>query len=235
MKKASSEIGFTSIGTLQETALHASLKDWASQPGDSFEVKVDGYFIDIVRGETLIEIQTRNFTALKPKLYRLVERYPVRLIYPIPVEKWIVRQDAAGQTLSRRKSPRRGRLEHIFLEMVRIPKLIKEPNFSLEAVLVREEEIQVEDGRGSWRRAGRSIADRRLLEVLGSITFNTPADFTRLLPDGLPDPFTARQLSKSLGGPLYLAQKMAYCLCQMGAITLAGKRGRANLYQEVKS
>jgi hypothetical protein len=222
------------IGTLQEKTLHADLKNWCAQPGDGFEVKVDGYFIDIVRGEMLIEIQTRNFSALKPKLYRLVEKHPVRLVYPIPVEKWIVRQTEAGEPISRRKSPRRGRLEHIFLELIRIPDLIKEPNFSLQVVLARVEEIQVDDGQGSWRRAGRSIVDRRLIEALDTVLFNSPGDFSRLLPAGLPGAFTARELSQSLGLPIRLAQKMVYCLRSMGTINLAGIRDRAYLYQEAK-
>jgi hypothetical protein len=222
------------IGTLQEKTLHADLKNWAAQPGDGLEIKVDGYFIDIVHGDTLIEIQTRNFNALKRKLYHLVEKHPVRLVYPIPVEKWIVRQSMDGQLISRRKSPRRGRLEHIFLELIRIPDLIKEPNFSIQVVLARVEEIQVDDGHGSWRRAGRSLLDRRLIEVLDTVLFNSPSDFSRLLPAGLPDAFTARELSQSLGLPIRLAQKMVYCLRQMGSINLAGTRDRAYLYQEVK-
>jgi hypothetical protein len=222
------------IGTLQETSLHADLKNWASQPGDSFEVNIDGYYIDIVRGETLIEIQTRNFAALRPKLYRLIEKHPVKLIYPIPVEKWIQRQSIDGQLIHRRKSPRRGRLEHVFLELIRIPRLIAEPNFTLQVVFVREEEIQSDDGQGSWRRGRRSIIDRRLLEVLDTVTFNQPDDFHRLLPPGLPETFTTRELSAALSGPINLAQRMVYCLRHMGTIYPAGKRGRAYLYKEAK-
>jgi hypothetical protein len=37
------------ISTLNEKALHANLKSWYAQPGDQFEVCVDGFIIDIVR------------------------------------------------------------------------------------------------------------------------------------------------------------------------------------------
>jgi hypothetical protein len=221
------------IGTLRETSLHAALKDWAARPGDAVEVKVDGYFIDIQRGDTLIEIQTRNFNALKPKLARLIEKHPVKLIYPISVEKWILRQDENGQPVSRRKSPRKGRLEHVFLELIRFPHLVASPNFSFQAVLVREEEIQVDDGRGSWRRAKRSIFDRRLMDVIEAVTFNSPADFGRLLPAGLPESFSVSELALALGVSLSLARKMAYCLRRMGVIDQAGKRARAYLYRKV--
>ena len=46
------------IGTLNEKPLHAALKDWCARPGDQFEVFVDGFVVDIVRGNLLIEIQT---------------------------------------------------------------------------------------------------------------------------------------------------------------------------------
>lgn len=222
---------FTGIGTLGENSLHAALKAWYAQPGDQIEVKVDGYFIDVVRGEQLIEIQTRNFSALKTKLHRLVEHHPVRLVHPIAAEKWIVRLPAQGEApLSRRRSPRRGRLEHLFLELVRIPQLIAHPNFTLEILLTREEEIRREDGKGSWRRKGASIEDRRLLEVLNSVTLQTPDDFRVFLPAGLPQPFTTRQLAAQLRLPLYLAGKMLYCLKQMEVVRPVGMQGRAILY-----
>src|SRR6185503_20785886 len=84
------------IGLLNEKPLHASLKQWYAQPGDQFEVPVDGFVIDIVRGSQLIEIQTRNLAAINSKLYKLTKSHQVRLIYPIVKEKWIVRSATGG-------------------------------------------------------------------------------------------------------------------------------------------
>ena len=72
------------IGTYQEKSLHAALKDWYASPGDLTEHPVDGYVVDLVRGNELIEIQTRNFAAIKRKLSQLLEEHPVRLVHPIP-------------------------------------------------------------------------------------------------------------------------------------------------------
>jgi hypothetical protein len=221
-----------SIGTLQENSLHAALKDWYSTPGDQIEQQVDGYWIDIVRGNLLIEIQTRNFSAIKNKLHHLLEKHPVRLVYPIPQEKWIVRLPIESNQLpSRRKSPRHGRLVDVFRELVRIPHLVAHPNFSLEVLLTREEEIRRNDGLGSWRRQGWSIADRRLLEVVNCIRLETPSDFTAFLPDSLPERFTNRDLATLLGIPQPLASKTAYSLRSMGLVEITGKRGRAYLYE----
>jgi len=220
------------IGLLQETSLHAALKAWYMQNSDQVEVPIDGFVVDIVHGDLLIEIQTRHFSSLKQKLSRLTQRHPVRLVYPIPQEKWIVRLAADGLTpISRRKSPRRGRVEHLFLELVSFPELATQPNFSIEVLLTKEEEVWQDDKRGSWRRKGWSIADRRLVNIVASILLESPGDFLALLPPELPNPFTTLDLARALHQPRYLAQKMAYCLRAMGIVEVVDKRGNAWLYQ----
>ena len=68
----------SAIGTLRERPLHASLKRWYARPGDRVEVAVDGYVVDLVRGDLLIEIQTRGFATLRPKLHGPARTRPPR-------------------------------------------------------------------------------------------------------------------------------------------------------------
>jgi hypothetical protein len=222
------------IGNLRETSLHATLKTWYARPGDEMEAQVAGYFIDLRRGDTLIEIQTRNFFALKRKLACLLEDYAVRLVYPVPQEKYLVRQAKNGKTLSRRKSPKRGQVVTLFDELVSLPEVAAHPRFSLEVVLTREEEISREGRGGSWRRRGWKVVDRRLMDVVSQVEFNSPGDYAAFLPAALPEAFTCRDLAEQGGYPLYLAQKMAYCLRRMGVLEAAGKRCNAALYARVE-
>jgi len=219
-----------SIGTLNEKPLHAALKAWYAQPGDQFEVHVDGFVVDIVRGGLLIEIQTRDFSAIKRKLAALLEHHPVRAVYPIAQEKWIVRQAADGQPLSRRKSPKRGTLEHVFNELTHVPHLLSHANFSIDVLFIQEEEIRRRGPARAWRRRGWVTHERHLLQVVGQHLLATPADVSALLPATLPDPFTTSDLAAALAQPRALAQKMAYCLREMGTITPVGKRGNTILY-----
>jgi hypothetical protein len=220
-----------SIGTLGEKSLHAGLKDWYKQPKDRLEKMVDGFFIDIVRGKLLIEIQTTNFFSIKNKLRALIEKHPVRLVYPISKEKWIVRVEADGVTqIGRRKSPKKGSIFDIFKEMVSIPSLVKNPNFSMEVLLIQEEEIRCDDGLGSWRRKGWSIADRRFIGIVEKYFFNKSADFSSLIPKNLSNSFTTKELAQAINQPRWLAQKMAYCLREMDVITMNGKKGNSILY-----
>ncbi len=70
------------------------------------EWELDGYVIDILRGgDRCIEIQTRSLAKMKPKLTALLDKYPVRVIHPIAQERHVIRIDADGVIVSRRKSP----------------------------------------------------------------------------------------------------------------------------------
>lgn len=219
------------IGTLGERSLHSELKNWYAKPGDRLEQLLDGFHIDIVRRKLLIEIQTTNFSSQKQKLKKLIRKHKVRLVFPIAREKWIVRLAADGVTLlGNRKSPKKGNIFHLFEEFVSIPELIKHRNFSMEVLLIQKEEIRCDDGQGSWRRKGLSIIDHRLIEVVDRYMFNKPADFLSLIPANLPVPFSTLDLAERIGQPRWLAQKMAYCLRQMGAIDAAGKIGNSVLY-----
>jgi len=218
------------IGLLNEKPLHASLKAWYARPGDRFEVPVGGFVIDIVRGDLLLEIQTGSFAAIRSKLAKLVESHQVRLIYPIAREKWIVRM--AGnrrRAAARRKSPRRGRIEDVFWNLVSIAQLMSSRNVALEVLLIREEEARRYAGRRHWRRRGWVVTERRLLEVVDRRVFEKPADWLALLPEGL-GPFTARDLAEAMDIRVELAQKMAYCLRGARLVKLIGRRGRGNLY-----
>jgi hypothetical protein len=224
------------ISTLNEKPLHAALKGWYAQPQDQIEVPVDGFIVDLVRGDLLVEIQTRSFSSIKRKLATLAAEHPLRLVYPIAREKWIVKvaEDGRG-LLSRRKSPKRGSVEDIFQELVSFPKLLSNPNFSIDVLFILEEEIRQYDGRRAWRRRGWVTQERRLLEVVGRRPFETPGDMGALVPTSLADPFTTSELAASVSKPRRQAQRMAYCLREMGAIVPVGKRGNAILYTRPES
>ncbi|MFW9798775.1 MAG: hypothetical protein ACFFE2_17195 [Candidatus Thorarchaeota archaeon] len=219
------------IGTLQERSLHASLKELYCTGDAKTEVQIDGFVVDVVKGGLLIEIQTRNFAAIKNKLRTLFKVYPVRLVHALPRRKWIVKETSDGSTqLSRRLSPKSCGFEDIFDELVRIPSFIIHSNFSIEVLLIDEEEIRRKDGMGSWRRRGWSIVDRRLIEVIDRRVYETPSDFLHFIPDSLEKPFTNSDLVNALDISRRLGQKLTYSLRKMNALKIVGKRGNALLH-----
>jgi len=219
------------IGTLNERSLHSDLKQFLRREGDNFEVEVDGYIIDIVRQDTLIEIQTSNFTSIKTKINDLASRYPIRLVYPIARDKWIKKLPSdSNPQKSRRKSPKRGRPIDIFNELVAFPEIFQQRNFTLQLLMIQEEEVRRFVGKRRWRSHGWSTEERKLLKVLEIRHFSGLASLLCFIPDTLPNEFTTKDIAYEKGISLRLAQKMAYCLRRMGILELVGKKGRSYLY-----
>ena len=106
------------IATLSQTVIGQSPRRPApprpqallAGPGDAFEVKVDGYVIDLVRADgELVEIQTGSFSPLRAKLDALLDRHRMRIVHPIPAQRRILRVDER----------RRGALHPAFTEEAR--------------------------------------------------------------------------------------------------------------------
>ncbi len=212
--------------------LHEALQAFYAGHDGRVEVEMDGYRADVVRGEVIYEIQTGSFSAIRDKLCALAREHPIVLVHSIPRVKFIAHIDPeSGEELSCRRSPKRARPVEVFGELVHAPDLLRRDNLSLEIVVTVEREVRCDDGRGSWRRKGVSIVGRELMAILELHRFERPADLARLLPDGLPEQFTATDLAEAGEMRTRLAGRMAYALREAGAIEQVGKRGNAYLYE----
>jgi len=223
----------TGLSTYREGSLHAALKALYARPGDRVEESVDGFVIDVVRDDELVEVQTASFASAARKLRRLVEDHRIALVHPIAIERWLVRVDSDGVVGSRRRSPKRGLPMDLFRELTAFPELVAHPNFRLELVLIREEEIRGPVPEGARYRHPRDWwrLDRRLLEVIEVVPVDSPADLLALLPPGLPSQFTTADVAAASRRPKNLAMRTAYCLLRAGAVDCVGKMGRLQLYQ----
>ena len=204
------------IGTLNESSLHAAIKDFLVMPGDRFEVPLEGFVIDIVRDDELIEIQTGSFGALGSKLDRLLGDHQIRIVHPIAIESWIARPGKRP-----RRSPRRGSVLDLFEELKSLPTLLDHPKLTLEVLLIDEEQL-----REAGRRGERQIMDRRLRRVRGTRRFEDLEDLAALLPIGLTEPWTTVDLAASAAISRRLAQVMAYCL-RMNDLIVEENRDRS--------
>jgi hypothetical protein len=223
------------LSTYREGSLHASAKEIYAREGGLTEESVDGYVVDVVRNDELIEIQTASFASAARKLRRLVADHRIALVHPIALERWLVRVDAEGVVADRRRSPRRGIPLDLFEELVAFPELVAHPNFRLELLMIREEEIRGPIPAGARYRYPREWwrLDRRLLEVVATIRIDEPADLLRLLPEGLPSPFTTADIVAASRRPKRLAMRSAYCLSKAGTIRCVGRSGRLRTYEAV--
>jgi len=222
------------IGTLREKPLHASLKRWYARPGDRVEAPVDRFVIDLVRDDLLIEVQTRGFSSMKQKLADLLDLgHHVRIVHPIALNRWIVKIDADGEVLGRRRSPRHGDPTDLFAELVSFPDLVGHPGLEIHLILTQEEEYRRHTPNRSWRRKGWTVAERRLIDVVDTLMISGPEDLAGLLPTDLPETFTTEDLAAALGRTRRSAQQMAYCLRMAGVVSPVDKVGNAVRYRVV--
>ena len=170
------------IGVLREGPLHRDLKALLAAPGDAFEVKVDGYVIDLVRADgELVEIQTGGFSPLRKKLDALLDRHPIRIVHPIPARRRIIRVDEDGVVLSTKASPKKPTAATIFEGLVSFPTLLEHPNLTIEILLTQEDHIR-KPAPVRGRRYLRDPGERRLTEVLECIELRGPRDAAGLIP-----------------------------------------------------
>lgn len=164
----------------------------------------------------------------------MLDKYRLRLVFPLTIEKELVVYDKPGlNILYRRKSPKRQSILDIVDQAVYIPGFLVHRNLEVEVLLIRVEEVRIQDGLGSWRRRGISIADRKLLEVVDRKLFEKPEDFLALLPEALPAEFTNKLISQLLGCPAGTAQKLTYTFRNMGLIRVVRKQGRAQVFERL--
>jgi len=222
------------IGELNERSLHRALKAVYAVPGSATEQAIDGYVADIVVGERIVEIHTGIFWPLKRKLPRLLEHHPVTLVHPIAEDRYIVKPAAVpGEDDTRRRSPKHGSVYGIFAALASIPALLDHPNFTLEVVMIVEEEVRVPDERRNRRRGGWTAVDRRLVEVLRTHRIESMADLFDMLDGSLPERFTTIDLATAMSSSRRLGQQAAFCFREAGISEICGKEGNALIYRRV--
>ena len=223
----------SNIGTLNEGPLHQALKNLYLTANAEQEVPVGSFVADVrAEDDVIYEIQTGGFAPLKRKLATLVETHRVVLVHPIAAVRYIVKLPGSeDEQASRRRSPKRGSVTHIVRELVSIPHLLDHPNFEGEVVLIQEDEVRLHDPGRVRRRGGWRVVSRELTAVIDRRRLCSSDDLFSLVEGPLPERFTTADLATAMGQPRTLAQKLAYCLRESGAATLAGKQGNALVYQ----
>ncbi len=214
-----------------ETSLHRVLKvQYGTGSGGRSEVTLKGFRIDAVDGAgLLVEIQSGPLGPLRAKLGRLLPEHRVRVVKPVVLERRVVRRARTdGPDLSARRSPKRGGVVDLFEDLVGLARILPDPNLDVEVLPVSIDEIRV----SRRRRPGYRIVDRRLVEILGRLSIESPADLWKLLPQGhdWTEPFTTADIARRIDRPLWLAQRVAYCLRLSEAAQVVGKRGNHRLY-----
>lgn len=223
------------IGRLSERTLHSTLKFWLQPHAAFHEIDVGGAVADIFDGKTVTEVQTVGLYPLKKKLPKLLSRYPVTVVVPLPHRKWVCWIDPeTGERSESHRSPKTGKPWDLLPELFWLTELWKTPTahpLTVRLLLVDMEEYRLQDGWGNDGKRGSHRADRLPLAVAAEIALCSFADIPALLPP-LPDTFTAAELGRALGRRGRTLWRAVRCLEESGAVVRLPKEGRAVLYRK---
>jgi len=218
-----------------ETSLHRQLKEHYAAADGLVEQRVGRYRIDVVRDGQLIEIQLAPLSSIRDKIAALLKKHDVLVVKPVIVTKHLIkRRRAGGRILHRRRSPKKRTVLDLFEELVHFTRVYPHRRLTLEVPLLEIEEHRYPGhGRRRWRRDNdHLVEDQHLVKVLEVHRFRTAADLCLMLPPNLPRPFHTADLAEGLSVERWIAQRMAYCLRQTGAIQQVGKLRGAWLYEQ---
>lgn len=217
------------IGTYKEKTLHRIVKNYYNSNPECQEIKIKGYVADICEGNEIIEVQTRAFNKLFPKLEAFCSEYNVNVVYPIPYNKWLVWiNNETGEITKRRKSPCVGDIYDAFFELYKIKKHLINPHCHITLLFINVDEYRNLNGWSEDRKRGSSREEQIPLELIDEIKIN---DFNIFIPKNIPEKFTSKDYAKAIKEPLRRAQIGLTILQYCKTIEVVGKDGKANVYK----
>ena len=211
-----------SINTYFETDLHRQIKDIYTEKGDKQEVEIEDFICDIEKKDgSIVEIQTKQLSALKKKIDTLSKTRKLKVVHPIINTLYLQTEN------KKRKSPKKNTWTSIFNEMTQIYPFFSRRNFSLEILLITATEFREQKTPSGRRRKPYCIVNRKLESIEEKKVFSKPKDFLTFLPPNLPKEFTVKDLEASLKKESNIA---VWVLKKMGLIKQIGKEGAKYLY-----
>ena len=220
------------IGTLGEKTLHAILKDYFEQDPEYQEVKINGFFADVVKEGEIFEIQSRDLYKLVPKISTFIVENRVTVVYPIALCKKIFWLDPdTGECLSQRKSSKKGKEIDALHELYGLRDFLLHDRFRVCLLLLEVNEYRIPDGYGKDKKKRATKLDRYPTALVNEIYLDNAKDYLRFLPSNLPKTFTSFDFCKVSKCKLYVAQRALNILTKIGIVRIVGKDGKKNKYE----
>ena len=224
-------IDINSIGRLSEKTVHRTLK-FLFEPNEIFhEVAYLGSVADIKNSDGIIEIQTRSFDKLIPKLDRFLTETEVVVVHPIIQNKCILKVDSeTGEVVSRRKSNKHGRLSNAILEIAKLKTIFPNENLRILLLFLDADETRSFSKKRMVGKRSTEKIDLIPTAVNGYFEVREVSDLYLLLPDNLPLFFSALDFEKCTGYRKINRHIVLKFLLEKGILTRKKEKGNAFIY-----
>lgn len=216
----------STIGTLNEKTIHNALKCYYCNDVDH-EAKIGSFYADGAGEDGIYEIQTAAFSKLGRKLSKMLRACHVTVVYPYPKIVHNYSMNEQTDEIISSSTRRNSSLSKFFLELYRIKEFLTNPNLTIcIAQLEIEQKAYYKDERRiRYKGMKKEKIPKRYIK---EIRLDSKTDYFKLLPDGLPQEFTKKELHMLL--PATDPSLMLEVLEYVGAVSRVGKRGKATVY-----
>lgn len=222
------------IGTYHEKSLHTVLKYFVSPDIANHEVRCGKYICDVLIDDKAFEIQTRNLSLLKPKLAELLQVKRVEVIFPICVNKRIIRIDPdTSEVVSVRNSPKKEKIEDIFLQLCYLKDFLRNDKLSFTVFAYKGNEYRYAE---KSIKVGRKYTDKCDIvpyEYVSTIRLFDKQSYVNLLSDIPSSEFTLKEYCALSGRKKDTARRILYVLTHRGVLAVSKKRGNEYVYKSV--
>lgn len=219
------------IGTLGEKMLHRALKYYLEPDEKNHEIPFLGSVADIKNEEGIIEIQTRSFNKLIPKLKRFLPEERVTVVCPIIQNRMICRIDTeTGESLTPKKSSKKGKPSDALGEISMIRRFIPHENLTVLIALLDATETRMLNGKIRVGRKKTAKINCVPTSINSFIQLKEPEDYRLLLPSVLPDSFTAEEFERYYGLRGINSHGALMLLMQLGILSRERKGREAYVY-----
>lgn len=230
----SAESSKFNVGTLNEKSIHSTIKNYFESDKEFQEVKVGNYVADIKRNNQIIEIQTKDFKKLIPKIeYYLKNEYNIKIIYPVIITRYINWIDKeSGDIIERKKSPVKGCIQDALLEIYWIHKYLNNNLFELSIITLNAEEYKLLDGFGQNNKKKATKIDKVPTEIIEEIQIDSIRDLNKLIPNTLKREFTSKEFIKESKSRKKWAGSYVKLLREIRVISIVRKEGNTYIYEK---
>lgn len=219
------------IGVLSEKTLHKTIKNLYEENHLYHEIKIGNYFVDICVENKIIEVQTKQFNKLRDKIIYLLSlnKYQINIVYPVFTKKMIY--NINNGVLDKPKlSPKKLRFPEVFHELYMIKNLLSNENITITLLLFEIDEYRTITNN----RKGYVCFDRVPTKLVDEIVLKEKKDYLNLLPMGLNEIFTSKEICMKTKTNVKYVNKMLNVLKYLNVVEVVGKDGRKLLYNVKK-
>lgn len=220
------------IGRLGEKTLHRTLKYYFEPDKSCHEIKFCGSVADIKNDRGIIEIQTRSFNKLLPKLEKFLETCNVTVVYPIVGSKTICKVDPeSGETSQPRRSPKKGRASSALAEIAKIREFIPHERLTVILVFLDVTETRRSSGAIKVGRQKTTKIDTIPSAVSSFVMLKGSEDYKMLIPETLSGEFSSKEFEKATGLHKIDLHGALMLLLKLGIVSRTKDDGKSYTYR----